>query len=378
MRRAHHRSSLSRSRERRGRPPAPRAIAVVAGLLAATGCLLVGCANDREAFPAVSDKRFSGDLAIVHLEEIVDFGRRVSDSRALRKTRRYLRRELELIGAKVVEQRLLIPTLDAGGRAGPASPVIDIIGVLPGDSSDVLMLMASYDEATEDGDASVDVASGAALTLELARVLALRERPFTIWIAFVEGDAPGGVSPPPEEAGFAGSRALAAELDRQGVLDRIRMAVFFGPLARPGLRISRDVHSHPYFRDVFWASARALGFADVFADRPELVSPESPQRAFVDYGMPRVVQLSDVRTTTPDAGAPAPLSLADASADGLEAVGVVAVEALDRIAKRLMKIDRFSESPLEGPSSAPGSDSTWPFEPEPEPEELPGEPPVSE
>ena len=95
-----------------------------------------------------------------------------------------------------------------------------------------IAIFVLLEKAAPSGDLGGRLA-GAALVLELARVLALQDRPYTIWIAFVEGDAGADALANQEaERPFTGSDALAGELGRRGMLERVRMAVFFGRWSR--------------------------------------------------------------------------------------------------------------------------------------------------
>ena len=102
--------------------------------------------------------------------------------------------------------------------SGPDAPPVEVthlVATLPGESSDRFLLAAPYDTRAVPGLAFVGAnasASGPALVLELARVLSRRPRPYTLTIAFVDGDR---LPPSQPGAGFPGSRSFAAWLAQE-------------------------------------------------------------------------------------------------------------------------------------------------------------------
>ncbi len=135
------------------------------------------------------------------------------------------------------------------------------------------------------------------------------------------------------------------------------------------LRVARDLLSHRIYREEFWRAAARLGHSDAFPPGASFESPVASHRVLAAVGLRRVVALVD---TSFGGDEPPGLyagteddDLEHCSADSLEAVGKVALEALDKISQRLAKIDRFAESPLEGTSEltfelpeAPEADDT--------------------
>jgi glutaminyl-peptide cyclotransferase len=294
--------------------------------------------------PAPSD--FSADRAWSHLERLVKIGPRVSGTEGAEKTRAYLREQLEAIGAQVVEERTQV------SRAkGEPVELVHLIGILPGKSSDIFMLASHYDTFPSDSFENLGAnngGSGTALLLEMGRVLAGRERPYTVWLTFIDGDdlpAHEGATEP----SFVGSRALAASLAGEGKLSQVRVAFFFDQVADPDLSIARDLRSHRAYRELVWQSAREIGRGDAFPPSSGFESPPSSHRAFLAQNLRRVVAIVDNHF----GGAESPGlywmseddDLEHCSAKSLGTVGAVTVEALDRIEARLTKIDRFVNPP---------------------------------
>ena len=150
-------------------------------------------------------------------------------------------------------------------------------------------------------------------------------------MVFLDGEAlslePDGERP--------GSRAFAEQLASDGEFERIRIGVFFHQVADHDLAIARDLLSHRVYRETFWDSAAALGFAEAFGDRG-FATPNGSHEAFLALGMRRVVAI--VGDRAPGQSSPRSLGM----------VGAVAQEAIARVEDRLARIDHFVRSPLEG------------------------------
>lgn len=296
--------------------------------------------------------QFSGEDAWDHLESLTSIGPRVSGTKGARRARTYLRKQLAELGAEVQEYRFEVGVPDPeGGLAVESVEIVHLVGVLPGDSDDIFLLAAPYDTAEVGSFRFVGAnggASGPAILLEMARVLASRPRPYTVWLSFLDGDAlsPAGADP----VRFPGSERLAKQWAEAGVLDRVRFAVFFDRVADADLTIARDLWSHSVYRDLVWEAAGRMGHAEQFPLDHGFESPATGHRAFLDQRLRRVVALVDTRY---GAGEP-PGSYwrseddlpRNCSPDSLAIVGRVTLEALDQIGQRLTKIDRFARSPL--------------------------------
>ena len=323
----------------------------------------------------VDPRAVSGERAFRHLEALVEIGPRVSGSDGAEEARDYLATQLRAVGASVQRQTLLVPDPGAAqaisrGEEPGFREVTHVIGVLPGSSADRFVLAASYDTRELDGVEFVGAnasGSGPALLLELARVLSLRDRPYTIVFALLDGDRPP--APVGSAAGFPGTRAWATQvLDAEGSFDRIRLAVFFQQVGDLDLEIARDLRSHHVYREFFWEAAGVLGHGAYFQPEAGVESVAGSHLELIEAGLPRAVLISDPRF----GGSEVPGRYAGTEEDqlvrcsphSLEVVGEVAVEALDRIARRLSRIDRFRVRPLEDP--LPGGSESAP-EPSPSP-----------
>lgn len=156
------------------------AIGVVAvGLAGACGAGHKGGPQTRTDVPTVTEKLlFSGDSAYSYASRQVEAGPRVPGTEAHRATAEWLGAELKRHGAEVHVQHDMLTTFD-----GHRIPIYNIMGSFNTDIPGRLLLVAHWDcrpWADEDPDPSKhavavdganDGASGAAVLLELARVL---------------------------------------------------------------------------------------------------------------------------------------------------------------------------------------------------------------
>ncbi len=263
-------------------------------------------------------------------------------------TRDYVASQLGPTGLSVET----LETLDVA--AGPeATTWTHVIATAPGASPDLFVLVARLgdaDGAPAEADGVDADASGAALLLELARVLSTRSLPYTTRFVWLSGeryaagtDDAGGA----DAAGdLRGSRALAAQMTASGELSRIRLLVAFDRVCREDLRIARDLGSHRVHREEFFDAAVRIGRERAFPRNQGFESVEASHLAFRDAGVRAVAAIV---ATSSEAPADAQAARPRCSAESLDAVGAVTLDALDAIGRRLAKIDRFSRAPLSAP-----------------------------
>ncbi len=342
---------------------------LVAGLLGVLAVSVVGCESAPEADeaphgdsassqdapnPPRDPAAFSGALAFEHLRELAAIGPRQSGTRGAARARRVLERELTAAGAKVEELQVRVPVPGAAGAEPAFEEAVHLVAVLPGESSDRFLLAAAYDTRDIPGKDFAGAnasASGPALLVELTRALLHRSRPYTIVVVMLDADRLPALHP---GVGFPGARAFAAHL-REGSagFDDIRLAVVFQQVGDLDLSIARDLRSHHVYREFFWEAAGVLGQGAYFAPDAGVESVEGSHLELIEAGLPRTVLIADPRYGGPDMPGRYAASEQDTalrcSPHSLEVVGSVTLEALDRIATRLARIDRFRASPLEDP-----------------------------
>ncbi len=335
------------------------------GLAAVSAILLVSCQAPPPPAPLPEERvdGFSAERAWSHVEALAAAGPRSVGSEGNAEAREYLKDQLEELGLEIVAQRVEV-------QVGDREPfdLVNIAARIRGQSEDAIVLAAGYDTTPIDSFEYLGVneaASGPAVLLELGRVLSEQTLAYTTWLVFLDGEAPSG---PGKSPNHFGSSALAKRLAEEGVLDQIRLAVVIEKVCDPDLRIARDLSSQRVYREEFWRAAARLGHREIF-DREQYQSPSASHRPLSDAGLRRVVALVDTSFGGGDppgvyAGT-ADDDLAHCSAESLETVGSVTLEALGVIAQRLAKIDRFAASPVAeaqalawdtlGPAGAEGS-----------------------
>jgi hypothetical protein len=283
------------------------------------------------------------------LQAFAAIGPRVMGTEGAAEARRYIVSQLAELGLQTEMQGVRVE------RDGEDSLRIEnVAAMVPGASSDVILLIAPYDTrpyATFRHQGVNEGGSGAAVLLELARSLSRQELPYTVWFVFLEGEAPLGEGPLAEPSHF-GSRGLAERLVALGAVEHVRLGVVIDRVCDADLVIARDIGSHRIYREEFWHAARRIERTEAFPRRSEYQSPRSSQEALSAVGVSRMVTLSD---TSFGGDEPPGLyagneddSIEHCSPESLETVGLVTLEALDTITRRLARIDRFSRSPVEG------------------------------
>lgn len=302
-------------------------------------------------------EKFSSDRAWRDLEALVAIGPRVSGTPGGTAARVYLREQLAQLDGIEVEEIVTKRELEGLGEIQHRH----VVASSPGASTDVLVLVAPYDSSHFEGFTFVGAnqgASGAALVLELFRVLSERDLHYTLRAFFVDGEGrlgQGGEAL--EESRGLGSEELADHFAEGGDLERIRLLVAFDRVCDEDLEIARDLGSHRMHREEFFRAASPLDRGDAFAQEQPFQSPQESHVAFRERGVRPVVAIVD----TSFGGGDPPGIYADTEDDmlghcspqSLETVGLVSIEAVSVIAARLAKIDRFSRSPLSDVANAP-------------------------
>ena len=333
-----------------------RALAAAAAA-AVTAC--GGSSTEPDTGEMAGPAEFSGSLAWAELEELAD-GPRALGSEGAEAAR-------SLITARLAASNIVVETLTTTAESKGFGPLAltHLVATLPGSSTDRIVLVAPYDSGKYDEFTFVganDGASGAVVLLEVARVLATwRPLPYTVELVWLEGEGRiGHGSGEERDLRWLGSRTLAARWAESGHLSGIRLLVSFNRVCDADLVIARDSGSIREHREGFWRAARQLGFGDAFAPDRGYESVTSSHTAFRDRGVRPVVAIED----TAFGGRDAPGShagkedvLEHCAPDSLQIVGRVALAAVESIATRLAKIDRFARTPSVEPVPQPEAPS---------------------
>ena len=272
--------------------------------------------------PAAQDLRlppsFDGAAAMRHVERLVAIGPRPAGSPGGARARAYIVDELKKAGVSV--------KVDAFDAATPHGrlPMANVVAVIPGRRPDVILIAGHYDtkwfrDITFVG--ANDGGSSAALLIELARRLRERQREYTYWVAWFDGEEARESWTATDS--LYGSRRMAGEL---GKSRRLPSAVIVADMIGDrDLGIRREAGSTPWMTDVIWASAARLGYTAHFL--PESLSVEDDHAPFARLGVPTALLIDfdfPPWHTAED-------TLDKVSAKSLEIVGKVILDALPGI-----------------------------------------------
>lgn len=303
--------------------------------------------------PQTALEDFSPERAWGHLEALTAIGPRASGTQGAARARAYIVDQLDEVGLEVEEQ-----TFTVSFESDLADlEMVNLLVTIPGASDDLFVLATPYDTRYFSSFRFVGAnagGSGAALLLELARVIAKYPLPYTTRLAFLDAEAPLGRGAEEDlEGALLGSTTLARSWQAADVLPRIRLLVYLDRVGDADLKISRDLYSHRPYREIFWDSGAELGYTDAFEPARPYESPRGGHHAFLETGVRRVTAVVDLSF----GGEEPPGLYANTEDDTIErcspesfdAVGRVTLLSLDTIGERLAKVDRFSGAPLQEP-----------------------------
>ncbi len=226
---------------------------------------------------AQARREFDGAAAFRHVERLVAIGPRPAGSPEGARARAYIEAELRAAG---VETRVM--AFDAVTPHGRL-PMANVIGVLPGKRSDVILLGGHYDTKWFPDIRFVganDGGSGTGLLLQLARELTKAPREFTYWITFFDGEEARAAWTSADS--LYGSRHLAAELARTGRLPRAVIVVDM--IGDRDLGIRKEGYSSSWLTEIVWDTARRLGHGRHFLN--DVAPVEDDHAPFLRAGVP--------------------------------------------------------------------------------------------
>ena len=295
----------------------PRRVSLVAALL--LGALVFPFAV---APPAAQDLRlppsFDGAAAMRHVERLVAIGPRPAGSPGAARARAYIIDELKKAGVSAK-----VEAFDATTPHGRL-PMANVVAVIQGRRPDVILIAGHYDtkwfrDITFVG--ANDGGSSAGLLIELARRLRERQREYTYWVAWFDGEEARESWTATDS--LYGSRRMAAEL---GKSRRLPSAMIVADMIGDrDLGIRREAGSTPWMTDVIWSSAARLGYTAHFL--PESLAVEDDHAPFVRLGVPAalLIDFDFPPWHTPED------TLDKVSAKSLEIVGKVILDSLPGI-----------------------------------------------
>lgn len=272
---------------------------------------------------------FSGQRAYEHVKRLVAFGPHPSGSKELEAARQYI---LEQTDGKLEEWVADTPA----GKLKMANVVVE----LPGQTADTVVIASHYDTKRFKEFAFVGANDGGSSTgalIEIARALHAEGAPrrFTYRLVFFDGEEAvchewDECSKPGRPDNTYGSRHEVGRLKATGRLKYVRAFILLDMVGYDKLELGRDDISTPWLVDILWRTARELGYAKQFVERPEGVGGDD-HVPFLRAGVPSVdlIQLSNY----PHWHTPGD-TLDKISPHSLKAVGDVVLASLPRIEEK--------------------------------------------
>lgn len=214
-------------------------------------------------------EQFSGENALRHVQQLVDFGPRPPGSEALEQARAYITRELEGFGWSVTRQSFTNQT-----PRGEVTFVNLIATFGSADARPVFLLCSHYDTKVFDDARFVganDGGSSNGVLLEFARILAPQpELARKVQLVFFDGEE--AYVSFTETDGLYGSRYFARQLAAEGMAQQFRGGILFDMVGDRSLTITLPPDSPADMTRDILAAAEALNVRKHFtyADTPIL------------------------------------------------------------------------------------------------------------
>jgi glutaminyl-peptide cyclotransferase len=263
-----------------GRPMTnPRRQGLVRGYMPWTGALILALAASLQA--ASSFPAFQGERAFADLKRLVAFGPRPPGSRALAESRQWIVGQLKSAGCGVDEDAFVASTPEGD------IPMTNLIARARGDRPAVILIAGHYETKLMKDVRFVganDGGSSAAFLLEMARLLCRRKNPLTYWLVFFDGEE--ALREWSATDSLYGSRHLVQKLTASGELAQIQAMILVDMIADAKLDITKESRSTPWLSDLVFSTARRLGYARYFVDRPTPIDDD--HIPWLNAGVPAV------------------------------------------------------------------------------------------
>lgn len=208
---------------------------------------------------------FSGENALRHVQQLVDYGPRPSGSEALEKSRVYITQQLESLGWRVTRQ-----AFEADTPRGKV-PFVNLLATFRAAGSakaaPSFLLCSHYDTKTFETARFVganDGGSSNGVLLEMARVLAQTpEQAKRLQLVFFDGEE--AYVNFTETDGLYGSRYFAQQLQKEGTVKQYRGGILFDMVGDASLTITLPPDSPAEMVRGIFAAAEALGVRKHFS-----------------------------------------------------------------------------------------------------------------
>jgi Zn-dependent M28 family amino/carboxypeptidase len=267
-------------------------------------------------------EEFSGENALRHVQQLVDYGPRPPGSEALEEARKYITQELEKIGWTVTRQSFTDDT--PRGKMTFVNLLATFGRSDDNKTSPSFLLCSHYDTKVFDTARFVganDGGSSNGLLIEMARVLATRPAMAAkVQLVFFDGEE--AYVNFTETDGLFGSRYFAKQLQAEGKVKQFRGGILFDMVGDKALTITLPPDSPPSLTKGIFAAAEALNLRKYFTYAPgPIIDDHTPLNAI---GIP-VIDLIDFDFPpwhTPDD------TMDKISAESLQIVAAVALRYL--------------------------------------------------
>jgi Zn-dependent M28 family amino/carboxypeptidase len=236
-------------------------------------------ARESAALPA-----FDSSRAFADLKHLVSFGPRPAGSDALAKSRQWIMSQLTASGLKPEEDKFTAST--PVGNLDMANVIVR----LPGASSDIVIVCGHYDTKRFDRFRFVganDGGSSAALVLELARAMAKRPMPYTLWFLWTDGEEAEREDWKGNDNDY-GSRHLEQKLASEGELNRVKAFILVDMIGDAKLDVRVDPNSTPWLTDLEFSTAHRLGYDRYFLSNQQLTVDGDDYDPWLAAGVPSV------------------------------------------------------------------------------------------
>ena len=294
---------------------------MIARFVTMSAVLLASCAdsgsNDKDGVRIWEE--FSGENALRHVQQMVDYGPRPPGSDALERTRVYITQQLESVGWKVTRQSFTDQT--------PRGPVtfVNVIATFAAAKQEPSFILGSHYDTKFYTDmhfvGANDGGSSNGLLIEMARVLALRpELAAKVQLVFFDGEE--AYVNFTETDGLYGSRHFAKQLVAEGKAKQFGGGIVFDMVGDKSLTITLPSDSPTHIARGIFAAAEALNVrkhftyfpGDILDDHAPLNAIGIPTIDLIDFDFPAWHTAGD--------------TMDQISAESLEIVGSVAARYL--------------------------------------------------
>ena len=292
-----------------------------AHLVAIAAVLLTACGQtaSTEKSGVQIWEEFSGENALRHVQQMVDYGPRPPGSEALERTRVYITEQLEGVGWRVTRQSFTDAT--------PRGPVtfVNVIATFTAAKQEPVFLLGSHYDTKFYTDMQFvganDGGSSNGLLIEMARVLALRpELAAKVQLVFFDGEE--AYVNFTETDGLYGSRYFAKQLVAEGKAKQFRGGIVFDMVGDKSLTITLPSDSPTHIARGIFAAAEALNVRKHFTYSPgEILDDHVPLNAI---GIPTIDLIDFDFPAWHTAGD----TMEQISAESLQIVGSVAARYL--------------------------------------------------